>query len=239
MPSLCTGLKSASGAGVTAATVLAMLLPAPSSAAEPSVVRPSQLLAIVVEAHTAVLPTGTRRVQPSQPITGEQTALPVLGRRVTGDGVAWLLVMLPGRPNGTRGWIEQRGTRRATTHWRVLVETTRRRLLVYRNGQLVRDFPAVVGKRSTPTPHGHFFVEESVRVAGGNAGGPFALALNAHSEVLRTFDGGPAQIAIHGMANLDGAVGTASSHGCVRLADRAIRWLAGHVAPGVPVDITD
>jgi lipoprotein-anchoring transpeptidase ErfK/SrfK len=121
----------------------------------------------------------------------------------------------------------------------VLVETTRRRLLVYRDGQLVRDFPAVVGKRSTPTPHGHFFVEESVRVAGGNAGGPFALALNAHSEVLRTFDGGPAQIAIHGMTNLDGAVGTASSHGCVRLADRAIRWLAGHVAPGVPVDITD
>ncbi len=119
------------------------------------------------------------------------------------------------------------------------VETTRNRLLVYRDGQFIRGFPASVGKPSTPTPHGHFFVEESVRMPAGSAGGPFALALNAHSDVLRTFEGGSGQVAIHGVANLDGAVGTASSHGCVRLADRAIRWLAAHVAPGVPVDISD
>jgi lipoprotein-anchoring transpeptidase ErfK/SrfK len=237
MLSFCTGLKSVSRAVLAAASAAAIVMPALSSAAEPPAVRPSQLLAIVVEPHTAILPTGTRRVQPSRPITGEQTALPVLGRRQTKQGVGWLLVMLPGRPNGTRGWIEQRGTRRATTRWRVLVDTRRRRLLVYRNGRLFRDFAATVGKPSTPTPHGHFFVEESMRMAGGSPGGPFALALNAHSEVLRTFEGGPAQIAIHGVANLGGAVGTASSHGCVRLADRAIRWLAAHIAPGVPVDI--
>jgi lipoprotein-anchoring transpeptidase ErfK/SrfK len=237
MLSLRIGL-SVSSAGLAAATAVAIAAPTLSIAAEPPVVRPSQELAVLVEAHTAFLPAGTRSVQPSQPITGEQTAVPVLGRTVTKEGVAWLLVMLPGRPNGTRGWIEQRGTRRATTPWRVLVETTRRRLLVYRDGQLVRDFAAIVGKPSTPTPHGHFFVEESVRVPGRSTGGPFALALNAYSEVLRTFDGGSGQVAIHGVANLDGAAGTASSHGCVRLADRAIRWLAAHVGPGVPVDIT-
>jgi lipoprotein-anchoring transpeptidase ErfK/SrfK len=239
MLSLGSGLKSVSSAGLAAATAVACVAPALSTAAEPAVVRPSQQLAILLAAHTAVLPAGTRRVQPSQPITGEQTALPVLARTVTKEGVAWLLVMLPGRPNGTRGWIAQRGTRRATTSWRVRVETTRHRLLVYRDGQLIRDFAASVGKPSTPTPHGHFFIEESVRMPAGSAGGPFALALNAHSDVLRTFEGGSGQVAIHGAANLDGAVGTASSHGCVRLADRAIRWLAAHVAPGVPVDISD
>jgi lipoprotein-anchoring transpeptidase ErfK/SrfK len=238
MPSLCTGLRSVPGTALAVVTAVAIVAPALCIAAETTVVRASQPLAILIEAHTAVLPAGTRRVAASQPVTGEQTSLPVLARRVSEDGIAWLLVMLPGRPNGTRGWIEQRGTRRATTGWRVRVETTRRRLLVYRDGRLIRDFAAVVGTPSTPTPHGHFFVEESVRVASGSAGGPFALALNAHSEVLRTFGGGSGQIAIHGMANLDGAVGTASSHGCVRLADRAIRWLAAHVAPGVPVDIT-
>lgn len=239
MLSLVSGLKCASSGGLAAVIALASLAPALSSAAEPAVERPSQQLAILLAAHTAVLPAGTRRVQPSQPITGQQTALPVLARTVTKEGVAMLLVMLPGRPNGTRGWIVQRGTRRATTFWRVRVETTRHRLLVYRRGQLIRDFAASVGKPSTPTPHGHFFVEESVRMPAESAGGLFALALNAHSDVLRTFDGGSGQVAIHGVANLDGAVGTASSHGCVRLADRAIRWLAGHVAPGVPVDITE
>jgi lipoprotein-anchoring transpeptidase ErfK/SrfK len=178
-----------------------------------------------------------RRVSFSRPITGEQTALPVLDRLGTPEGVAWLLVMLPGRPNGTRGWIEQRGTRRRTTSWRIVVKTASRRLLVYRRGMLVRTFPAVVGKPATPTPHGVFFVEESVRMPAGSAGGPFGLALSAHSDVLRTFEGGTGQIAIHGVAKLSGAVGTASSHGCVRLADRDIRWMAAHIAPGVPVVI--
>ena len=71
----------------------------------------------------------------------------------------------------------------------------------------------------------------------GDPGGPFALALSAHSNVLRTFEGGSGQIAIHGIENLDGVLGTASSHGCVRLADKDIRWLAAHIAPGVPVDV--
>ena len=164
--------------------------------------------------------------------------LPVLGRTIAKDGIAWLLVMLPGRPNGTRGWIEQSGTERATTSWRMVVNTASRRLLVFRGGHLVRAFSAIVGKPSTPTPHGQFFVEESVRMPPGSAGGPFALALSAHSDVLRRFEGGSGQIAIHGVANLSGAAGTASSHGCVRLADRDIRWLAARIAPGVPVEIT-
>jgi lipoprotein-anchoring transpeptidase ErfK/SrfK len=101
----------------------------------------------------------------------------------------------------------------------------------------VRSFAAIVGKPSTPTPHGRFFVEESVRMLPGSAGGPFALALSARSNVLQEFEGGPGQIAVHGVANLGGEPGTAVSHGCVRLADRSIRWLAAHISAGVPVTI--
>jgi lipoprotein-anchoring transpeptidase ErfK/SrfK len=220
---------------------MTMMTLQPSIAAESLIVRPSQELAVLVDAHTAVSTPGRtsagRAVSSSRPITGEQTALPVLGRAVSPEGVAWLLVMLPGRPNGTRGWIEQRGTERRATSWRIVVRTASRRLLVYRRGLLVRTFPAVVGKPATPTPHGVFFVEESVRMPAGGAGGPFALALSAHSDVLKTFEGGTGQIAIHGVAKLSGAVGTASSHGCVRLSGRDIRWMAIHIAPGVPVAI--
>ena len=72
----------------------------------------------------------------------------------------------------------------------------------------------------------------------GSPGAPFALALSARSDVLQEFAGGRGQIAIHGVANLAGTPGTAVSHGCVRLADRDIRWLAARIAPGVPVTIT-
>jgi len=71
----------------------------------------------------------------------------------------------------------------------------------------------------------------------GSAGAPYALALSARSNVLQEFEGGPGQIALHGVANLGGTPGTAISHGCVRLANRQIAWLAARIAPGVPVTI--
>ena len=101
----------------------------------------------------------------------------------------------------------------------------------------MRSFAAVVGKPSTPTPHGRFFVEESVLMPAGSAGAPFALALSARSDVLQEFEGGPGQIALHGVANIGGTPGTAASHGCVRLSTRSIRWMATRIAPGVPVTV--
>ena len=98
---------------------------------------------------------------------------------------------------------------------------------------------AIVGKPSTPTPHGAFFVEESVKLRAGDAGAPYALALSARSAVLQEFDGGPGQIALHGLMNVGGVLGTAVSHGCVRLDNDAMRWLVGRIGPGVPVTITN
>jgi lipoprotein-anchoring transpeptidase ErfK/SrfK len=177
-------------------------------------------------------------VSARRPITGVRTALPVIGRTVTPEGVELLHVLLPGRPNGSRGWIAQAGTTLTTTSWRIVVRTTSRRLLIYHHGRLERTLIAIVGKPSTPTPHGYFFVEESVRMPPGSTGGAYALALSAHSNVLQEFEGGHGQIAIHGLARLTGRLGTASSHGCIRLDDQSIRWLAAHIAPGVPVRIT-
>lgn len=176
-------------------------------------------------------------VKAFRPITHGQTVLPVIGRATT-DGAGWLRVRIPGRPNGRSGWIKEQQTAPATTSWRLLVKTSTRRVLVYRQGRRVRGFPAIIGKPSTPTPRGSFFVEESVRMPPGTPGGPFALALSARSNVLQDFEGGPGQIAIHGVANLGGTPGTAVSHGCVRLSNRNISWIAGRVEPGAPVTIT-
>jgi lipoprotein-anchoring transpeptidase ErfK/SrfK len=170
-----------------------------------------------------------------RPITGVRTVLPVLAR--TRDG--WLRVRLPGRPNGRTGWISTRATKASVTPWRIVVDRARRRVQILRSGRVVKTFLAVVGKPSTPTPTGEFFVEEAVRLGTGDVGAPYALALSARSNVLQEFEGGPGQIALHGLANVGGVPGTAVSHGCVRLAGSAMTWLVGRIGAGIPVTIRD
>jgi lipoprotein-anchoring transpeptidase ErfK/SrfK len=168
------------------------------------------------------------------PLTGVRSVLPLLG---TASG-GWLRVALPGRPNGHSGWIRASSTKPAQTDWRLSVDLSLRRLTVFKLGRPVRTFRVVVGKPSTPTPTGSFFVEEAVHLGPSGIGGPYALALSARSNVLQEFDGGPGQIAIHGRDNVGGTPGTAASHGCVRLDDAAIEWLVGRVGAGTPVAIT-
>jgi lipoprotein-anchoring transpeptidase ErfK/SrfK len=203
--------------------------------------QPTQELAILLRLQTARSAPGKRSfavsvVSAQRPITGERTVLPVIGHRSVG-GVAWLHVRLPGRPNGLTGWITRGGTSATRTSWHIVVDTSKRRVTVFKNGRAVREFPAVVGKPSTPTPTGQFFVEETVELGAGAVGAPFALALSARSNVLQEFAGGPGQIALHGLDNVGGVLGTAASHGCVRLADDTMRWLSTRIGPGFPVTI--
>lgn len=109
---------------------------------------------------------------------------------------------------------------------------------VYHHGHLSRSFATVVGKASTPTPSGHFFVEEKVIMPVSEPGGPYALALSARSNVLHQFAGGPGEVAIHGRDGLGGTPGQAESHGCVRLLTADITWLTARIVPGTPVTIS-
>ena len=110
--------------------------------------------------------------------------LPVIGHATGADGVAWLRVRLPGRPNGLTGWIAKRATLPGATSWHLVVSTGLRRVTVYRAGRPVRAFTAIVGKPSTPTPRGEVFVEESVRLSATDVGAPFALAVPRGAVVL-------------------------------------------------------
>jgi lipoprotein-anchoring transpeptidase ErfK/SrfK len=205
-------------------------------------VEPTQRLVALLSAHQvfskpAASSTPLEVVQQLRPITGERTVLPVLADQAAADGV-WLQVRLPGRPNSHTGWIRKGGTTASTTSWHIVVETSTRRVVVYQNGRPVRVVMAVVGKPSTPTPRGEFFVEEAVQLRSYDVGAPFALALSARSNVFQEFDGGPGQVALHGLANVGGVLGTAVSHGCVRLDGGTMSWLVLRIGPGVPVTIS-
>ena len=177
-------------------------------------------------------------VERLRPITEGRTVLPVIGHRTSRDGTRWLQIRLPGRPNNSTGWIRKARTMRSATAWHLVVDLSERRLSVYRHGRLVRGFSAVVGSPATPTPLGRHFVEENVLLGPGDVGAPFALAMSARSHVLQRFAGGPGQIAVHGVRNVGGTMGTAASHGCVRLDTASITWLGERIGPGVPVTIS-
>ena len=165
-----------------------------------------------------------------RPLTGVRTALPVLGR-----AGRWVHVRLPGRPNGHAGWISADGTRRAITAWRIVIRLSSRLVTVYRRGLVQGRFRAIVGRADAPTPRGRFFVEEGIALT--RLGRPYALAASARSRVYDEFAGGPGQVALHGTTDLPGALGTAVSHGCVRLSPHAMRWLSRRIRPGTPLTI--
>jgi hypothetical protein len=176
------------------------------------------------------------RLAATRPLTGAPTVVPVL-RVVSAEGRGWLHVRLPQRPNGAKGWIAADGALVGETPWAIVVSRAHRRAAIYRRGRRVRTFRVVVGKRSTPTPLGRFFVAERVRQPRGSILGPWVLATSAYSNVLMQFGGGPGQIGLHGRTGLPGALGTAASHGCIRFSDRAIAWLARRARAGTPITI--
>lgn len=176
-------------------------------------------------------------VAAQRPLTRQRTVLPVTGAARGKVGKRWLRVLLPGRPNSHQGWIQQTAVKLSWTPWRVVVDTARRRLTIFHRGRPMRTFPAVVGKPSTPTPRGHFFVEEAIALPSYAAGEPYAFALSARSNVFQEFDGGPGQIAMHGIYGIGGVPGTAVSHGCIRLDSSTLRWMVARFGPGTPVTI--
>lgn len=171
-------------------------------------------------------------VSATQPLVGQQTVMPIISIR---DG--WYHVRLPGRPDGSTGWISTIGTTLSTTFWRVYIDRLQRKAHIYLRGKLKRTYSVIVGNPSTPTPSGTFFVTEIMEER-GEVTGPYALATSAFSNVLTEFDGGSGQVALHGREGLPEPLGSASSHGCVRFSSEAITWLVEHVAVGSPIIIT-
>jgi lipoprotein-anchoring transpeptidase ErfK/SrfK len=185
---------------------------------------------------SAAPPVG--RIAARTPLTGSPVVLPVLRSAVGPGGGNWLRVRLPTRPNEATGWVPASAGALGSTAWRIVVHRSARRAVVFEGPTRRAVFPVVLGKPSTPTPLGTFFVVEMLHLAPGVAEGPWALATSAYSNVLQEFDGGPGQVALHGTVGFSDPLGTFSSHGCIRFAPAAISWIAMHVDQGTPIVVT-
>jgi L,D-transpeptidase-like protein len=172
--------------------------------------------------------------------SGGPVGLLVLGTRTDPRGRLWLRVRLPIRPNGSSGWIRAEFPKLSRTRYRIEVSVGRRSVRLRHGGRVVRRYRAVVGAPFWPTPQGLFAVSERVPQANSSAFlGPWALLLTAFSPTLTNFGGGPGQVALHGRAgaSLVDPLGSAASHGCIRIPNAGIRLLARAAREGTPVHV--
>lgn len=165
----------------------------------------------------------------------------VLGAARDRQGGCWVKLRLPARPNRAAGWVRAARLLLRPTPWRLSVSLRARTLTLDRAGRRVRTVRAVVGAPATPTPRGLFSIIHAWRGDPEAFTGSWVLGLTAHSDVLRHFEGGSGEVGIHGRggASLLDPLGSAASHGCIRLANRAIDRLVATVGrqnlTGIPV----
>ncbi|SFK00584.1 Lipoprotein-anchoring transpeptidase ErfK/SrfK [Streptosporangium canum] len=147
----------------------------------------------------------------------------------------WLRVLLPIRPNGSTGWIRAGDVTLARTTHRAEVDPARFRFTVYDGARVLRTGKVATGRDGTPTPPGRYFFTELVRPPDPHGPyGAYAFGLSGFSPTLKSFAGGPGQLAIHGTDDA-AALGTQVSHGCVRVGNADITWMAENLAIGTPV----
>ena len=152
------------------------------------------------------------------------------------DGVPWYRVWLAVAPNESRGWVRDGGMAFFETSSKIVIDLSRRRLMVYRRGDLVRTFPVAVGRPGLETPTGHFYVTQKLRPPDPNGVyGVLQLGTSATQPKLNGWpDGG--LVAIHG-TNQPWLIGQAISHGCVRMTNAAVQEVSRLVPAGSPVII--
>jgi lipoprotein-anchoring transpeptidase ErfK/SrfK len=152
------------------------------------------------------------------------------------DGVPWYRVWLVGPPNESRGWVRDGQMAFYTTSSKIVIDLSRRKLMVYRRGELLRTFPVAVGSPGLETPTGRFYITQKLRPPDPNGVyGVLQLGTSATQPKLNGWpDGG--LIAIHG-TNEPGLIGQAISHGCVRMKNAAVQEVSRLVPAGSPVII--
>jgi lipoprotein-anchoring transpeptidase ErfK/SrfK len=146
----------------------------------------------------------------------------------------WLQIRIPGRPNGRTGWVREEALGPLVTVRTALrINRTTLKATLYRSGKKVWQSPVGVGKASTPTPAGRFWIRERLKALGA-AYGPWAFGTSAYS-ILSDWPGGGV-VGIHG-TNEPSLIPGRPSHGCVRVPNHKISQLARLMPIGTPVRI--
>jgi hypothetical protein len=172
-------------------------------------------------------------------LTGDEQAelYVVLASARVRHGQTWLQVEVPGRPNGRTGWVPRRalGSLHLIDGY-LHVDESKLEATLYRDGKAIFSAPVGVGKASTVTPTGHFYVMEKLRTINAPIYGPYAIGTSAYAPTLSEWPGGGI-VGIHG-TNEPQLIPGRPSHGCVRMRNADVARLWKIIQLGTPIDIT-
>ena len=162
--------------------------------------------------------------------------LVVIDNETTDADGTWVRASLATLPDGRTGWLPRSdlgGWNFVDT--RVVVSRQRLTLTLYRGARAIFRAPVGVGKPSTPTPAGHFYVRDRLTSYASPEYGPLAFGTSARSQFETDWPAG-GFIGIHGTDEPNLIPGHIS-HGCIRLRNAAIRQLGRLMPVGTPVTI--
>jgi lipoprotein-anchoring transpeptidase ErfK/SrfK len=160
----------------------------------------------------------------------------VLSRWIDPRGNVWLRVRVPMRPNGRKGWVTADALGELTVVRKMIdIDKRRLRLQLFDRGRLVFTARIGVGKASTPTPAGIFYIREKFPVHGVPLYGTHAIGTSAYAPSLSEWPGGGV-VGLHG-TNQPGLIPGRPSHGCIRLKNRDIARLYRLAPRGTPIRI--
>lgn len=148
----------------------------------------------------------------------------------------WYQVLLPVRPNGSTGWVQDGDVHLVGLAYRIVVDLSAFELELFEGDELLRKIRIGVGTDQTPTPGGLYYLKELLRPPDQTTVyGHYVFGLSGFSNVLTDWPGGGV-LGIHG-TNDPATLGQRVSHGCVRMHNDDITYLAALLPLGTPVTV--
>ena len=167
---------------------------------------------------------------------GSPQTFDLLQETVDRHGDRWVQALLPIRPNGTDGWIQESDLGLSWTPFSLDVDTRTFMLTVFRSCQPAAQFPVGIGTGDTPTPIGRFYLGSLIRPLDSTGPyGDYAYGLSAYSDAITDWRWG-GLIGLHGTDD-PGSIGHDVSHGCIRMRNSDIDVLASILPLGTPIII--
>ncbi len=155
---------------------------------------------------------------------------------LTAAGVRWLHILQPAKPHAVAGWVPARFMTPLTqVHTRLVVDRVAERATLYRDGRPIWRAGVGVGKPSTPTPPGSYWIREKFTVSGDGLYGTRAFGTSDYSPYETDWPEGGI-VGIHG-TNEPQLIPGDPSHGCIRVRNPDIERLYRLMPVGTPLVI--
>lgn len=201
----------------------------------------SSMMPTPTQKATAILPSNAARAKERQKPTTNQASIPEKLTRFLQSSRVSVTDDTARAMSPQTSTKDKASTISKSNERRLVIDLSDRRVYVYQIGQVIASFPLGVGKKGWETPLGNFEVihmqhnpvwKHPITGKIFEAGSDSPLG----DRWVGFWSDGHNEIGFHGTPD-DSLVGTAVSHGCLRMRNPDVRMLYEKVKVGTPVEV--